>query len=154
MADDTVKDEPFGLIDECIFNMDGESEILTILGVEKHGFGEFGDLLDEDAKVDGPFRLPESQHQEQQPAVPVEQRQDVSQGAVSIEGIQVRAPPGLFQPDPLVGEDLATSIVVDWKASVASVLLRVVHIHTLRARSTPVTIAKTDFALIVTCFPF
>ena len=32
------KDEPFGLIDECIFNMDGECEIFTILGVEEHGF--------------------------------------------------------------------------------------------------------------------
>ena len=30
------KDEPFGLIDGCIFNMDGECEILTILGVEEH----------------------------------------------------------------------------------------------------------------------
>ena len=29
------KDEPFGLIDECIFNMDGECEILTLLGVEE-----------------------------------------------------------------------------------------------------------------------
>ena len=81
------KDEPFGLIDERIFNMDGECESLTMLGVEKHGFEEFGDLLDEDERVDGPLRLPESQHQEQQPAVPVEQRQDVSQGAVSNQEI-------------------------------------------------------------------
>ncbi|CAL1136666.1 unnamed protein product, partial [Cladocopium goreaui] len=99
------KDEPFGLIDECIFNMDGECEILTILGVEEHGFEEFGDLLDEDEEVDGPVRLPDSQPQEKQPAVPVEQRQDVSQGAVSSEEIQVRVPPGLSQPDPLGGEE-------------------------------------------------
>ena len=71
------KDEPFGLIDECIFNMDGESEILTILGVEDMDFRSLEILLDEDEKVDGPLRLPESQHQEQQPAVPVEQRQNV-----------------------------------------------------------------------------
>jgi hypothetical protein len=85
--------------------MDGECEILTILGVEEHGFEEFGDLLDEDEEVDGPVRLPDSQPQEQQPAVPVEQRQDVSQGAVSSEEIQVRVPPGLSQPDPLGGEE-------------------------------------------------
>ena len=61
------KDEqPFGLIDECIFNMDGECEILTILGVEEHGFEEFGDLLDEDEEVDGPVRLPDSQPQDNQ----------------------------------------------------------------------------------------
>ena len=60
------KDEPFGLIDECIFNMDGECEILIILGVEEHGFEELGDLLDGDEEVDGPLRLPDSQPQEQQ----------------------------------------------------------------------------------------
>ncbi|CAL1144189.1 unnamed protein product [Cladocopium goreaui] len=104
------KDEPFGLIDECIFNMDGECEILTILGVEEHGFEEFGDLLDEDEEVDGPLRLPDSQPQEHQPAVPVEQRQDVSQGAVSSEAIQVREPPGLFLQDPLGGEEPAAAL--------------------------------------------
>ena len=104
------KDEPFGLIDECIFNMDGECEILTILGVEEHGFEEFGDLLDEDEEVDGPLRLPDSQPQEQQPAVPVEQRQDVSQGAVSSEAIQVREPPGLSLQDPLGGEEPAAAL--------------------------------------------
>ena len=104
------KDEPFGLIDECIFNMDGECEILTILGVEEHGFEEFGDLLDEDEEVDGPLRLPDSQPQEQQPAVPVEQHQDVSQGAVSSEAIQVREPPGLSLQDPLGGEEPAAAL--------------------------------------------
>ena len=100
------KDEPFGLIDECIFNMDGECEILTILGVEEDGFEEFGDLLDEDEEVDGPLRLPDSQPQEQQPAVPVEQRQDVSQGAVSSKDIQVRELPGLLNQILLVEKNL------------------------------------------------
>ena len=51
-----------------------------------------------------------SQHQEQQPAVPVEQRQDVSQGAVSNQEIQVRKPPGLSQPDPLGAKEPAAAL--------------------------------------------
>ena len=100
------KDEPFGLIDECIFNMDGESEILTILGVEDMDFRSLEILLDEDEKVDGPLRLPESQHQERQPAVPVEQRQNVFQGAVSSEGIQVRERPVFLNQILLVEKNL------------------------------------------------
>ena len=60
--------------------------------------------------MDGPLRLPDSQPQEQQPAVPVEQRQDVSQGAVSSEAIQVREPPGLSLQDPLGGEEPAAAL--------------------------------------------
>ena len=64
-------------------------------------------MLDEDEEVDGPVQLPGAQRQEQQPAVPAEQIQDVSQGAISREAIQGREPPSLSQPDPLGGEEPA-----------------------------------------------
>ena len=98
------RDEPFGLIEACLFSMDGECEILTIFGVEEYGLEEFGDLLGEDEEVDG------AQRQEQQPVVPAEQVEDVSQGAISSEAIQVREPPGLSQPDPLGGEEPAAAL--------------------------------------------
>ena len=67
-------------------------------------------MLDEDEEVDGPVQLPGAQRQEQQPVVPAEQVEDVSQGAISSEAIQVREPPGLSQPDPLGGEEPAAAL--------------------------------------------
>jgi hypothetical protein len=96
--------------------MDGAREMLTILGVEEHGFEEFGDLLEDEEEADGPVhhvQLPGAQRQEQRPQPEAMVAQDVSQ-KVQHEVAEMREPPGLSQPDPLGGVEPAALKFESW----------------------------------------